>query len=68
MAPNFAKRIQVLTNSFSVCDGEMQGIGVGVYPSAALVNHSCRPNTVAVFDGRELRLRAVQSISSGEEV
>ena len=36
--------------------------------SLSLLNHACRPNCVAVFEGTRLVLRAVQDVSPGEEV
>jgi len=45
-------------------------VGVGLYPAAALVNHSCYPNTVYhhVNQGRTLVFRAIRDIAPGEEV
>lgn len=51
--------LQVMSNSFSICDEEMQGIGVGIYGLPSLVNHSCLPNCVVTFDGAALQLRAI---------
>nr|XP_006817727.1 PREDICTED: histone-lysine N-methyltransferase SMYD3-like [Saccoglossus kowalevskii] len=58
---------RMTSNSFSVCDSEMKPIGVGIYPSASLLNHSCDPNCVAVFNGTDLCIRAVKPISVGDE-
>jgi hypothetical protein len=60
--------MQVMSNSFTVCDEEMQGIGVAIYGVPSLVNHSCSPNAVATFDGATLQLRAIRSIAAGDEV
>lgn len=57
-----------MTNGFGMCDAEMQNIGVGLYPSASLLNHSCQPNCVAVFAGKDMLVRAVRDIPSGGEV
>ncbi|XP_072120911.1 histone-lysine N-methyltransferase SMYD3 isoform X2 [Mobula birostris] len=59
---------QVTCNSFTVSDGEMQEAGVGLYPSMSLLNHSCDPNCVMVFEGKLLRLRAIQDIRQDEEL
>ncbi|XP_078800711.1 histone-lysine N-methyltransferase SMYD3 isoform X2 [Oryzias latipes] len=59
---------KVTCNCFTISDGELQEIGVGLYPSLSLLNHDCRPNCVMVFNGTELQLRAVQDINPGEEL
>ncbi|KAM5238916.1 histone-lysine N-methyltransferase SMYD3 isoform 2-T2 [Ctenodactylus gundi] len=60
----FAK---VICNSFTICNAEMQEVGVGLYPSMSLLNHSCDPNCSIVFNGPHLLLRAVKDIEVGEE-
>ncbi|XP_069340737.1 histone-lysine N-methyltransferase SMYD3 isoform X2 [Eulemur rufifrons] len=60
----FAK---VICNSFTICNAEMQEVGVGLYPSMSLLNHSCDPNCSIVFNGPHLLLRAVRNIEVGEE-
>ncbi|XP_058165379.1 histone-lysine N-methyltransferase SMYD3 isoform X2 [Dasypus novemcinctus] len=60
----FAK---VICNSFTICNAELQDVGVGLYPSMSLLNHSCDPNCCIVFSGPHLFLRAVKAIEPGEE-
>ncbi|XP_044147833.1 histone-lysine N-methyltransferase SMYD3 isoform X1 [Bufo gargarizans] len=55
-------------NSFTISDGEMQDVGVGLYPSMSLLNHSCDPNCVIVFEGTRLHLRTVKEIPQGQEL
>jgi SET and MYND domain-containing protein len=55
-------------NNFNISDGEMRPIGIGLYPVAALINHSCAPNSVAVFEGTTVSIRALQHIPAGEEI
>lgn len=43
-------------------------IGVYVHPYAALINHSCDYNSVVVFDGEEVFVKAVRPISNGEQI
>jgi SET domain len=37
-------------------------------PFAALINHSCEPNALCAFEGKELRIRALQDIAAGQEI
>ncbi|XP_034432962.1 histone-lysine N-methyltransferase SMYD3 [Hippoglossus hippoglossus] len=59
---------KVTCNCFTISDGELQEIGVGLYPSLSLLNHDCRPNCVMVFEGTKLQLRAVRGIKPEEEL
>ena len=43
-------------------------IGLALYLTAAMVNHSCSPNSVQLFRGRSIVLRAVRPIEAGEEI
>ncbi|ELR58064.1 SET and MYND domain-containing protein 3, partial [Bos mutus] len=60
--------LQVICNSFTICNAEMQEVGVGLYPSMSLLNHSCDPNCSIVFNGPHLLLRAVRDVEAGEEL
>ncbi|NWS12841.1 SMYD3 methyltransferase, partial [Pachyramphus minor] len=60
--------LQVTCNCFTISNGEMQDVGVGLYPSMSLLNHSCDPNCVIVFEGYQLLLRSVRDIQIGEEL
>ncbi|KAG1973171.1 histone-lysine N-methyltransferase SMYD3 [Pimephales promelas] len=59
---------RVTCNCFSISDGELQDLGVGLYPSMSLLNHDCRPNCVMIFEGKRLTLRAVKVIRPCEEL
>ncbi|EOA98398.1 SET and MYND domain-containing protein 3, partial [Anas platyrhynchos] len=59
---------QVTCNCFTISNGEMQDVGVGLYPSMSLLNHSCDPNCVIIFEGYQLLLRSVREIQIGEEL
>lgn len=55
-------------NAHTICDDELQPIGLGLYPLAALTNHDCEPNCVQTFEAGALVLRAIRPISCHEEV
>ncbi|XP_046376194.2 uncharacterized protein LOC124148945 [Haliotis rufescens] len=57
---------RMVINTFSICDGEMQPVGSGVYLSPSLLDHSCLPNAVAVFTGTTLSVRCVTDIPSDQ--
>ncbi|GAB1285777.1 Histone-lysine N-methyltransferase SMYD3 [Apodemus speciosus] len=65
---NRPSKAGVICNSFTICNAEMQEVGVGLYPSMSLLNHSCDPNCSIVFNGPHLLLRAVREIEAGEEL
>jgi hypothetical protein len=44
-------------NNHTICDEELRAIGVGLYPLGALINHSCRPNCMQTFTGRNIVFR-----------
>ncbi|KAL7608060.1 hypothetical protein Lser_V15G13765 [Lactuca serriola] len=41
--------------------------GTGLYPFISIINHSCSPNSVLVFEGRMATVRAMQTIPKGSE-
>ena len=42
-------------------------VAEAIFPRAAMVNHSCEPNTALVFRGRTLELRACRTLAAGEQ-
>jgi SET and MYND domain-containing protein len=55
-------------NVFTQSDSEMRPWGIGLYPAAALLNHSCAPNAIASFTGSSLVVRTTQPVAAGEQV
>ncbi|KAK2960358.1 putative histone-lysine N-methyltransferase ASHR1 [Blattamonas nauphoetae] len=56
-------------NSINGHDSELHNWFTGLYPFLSMTNHSCRPNCTAYFSDRgEVFLRAIKSITQGEEV
>ncbi|KAI3424678.1 uncharacterized protein J3R85_010433, partial [Psidium guajava] len=65
VAENFSK---LSCNAHTICDSELRPLGTGLYPVISLINHSCLPNAVLLFEGRTAVVRAVQQIVRGSEV
>ncbi|KAL0119550.1 hypothetical protein PUN28_007773 [Cardiocondyla obscurior] len=43
-------------------------IGGGVYPTVAMLNHSCNPGVIRYFIGTTMIVRAIRTIGAGEEI
>ncbi|KAE8714349.1 Histone-lysine N-methyltransferase ASHR1 [Hibiscus syriacus] len=65
IAENFSK---FACNAHTICDSELRPLGTGLYPVVSIINHSCLPNAVLVFEGRLAVVRAVQHIPKDYEV
>ncbi|XP_034402913.1 histone-lysine N-methyltransferase SMYD1a [Cyclopterus lumpus] len=56
-------------NGFTLSDQRgRQAVGLGLFPNLCLVNHDCRPNCVAILNHGKVELRAVGTVSEGEEL
>ena len=59
-------------NAFTVVESDLsRTVGIGLYVTAAAINHSCDPNCCQTFDASSsasLSIRAVRNISVGEEI
>lgn len=55
-------------NCFNISDQEMNYIGVGLYPLASIINHSCSPNSLIIFEGKKAVVRSLEPIEPGTEV
>lgn len=49
-------------NGFNILDPEMLSIGTGIYLGCSVIDHSCDPNAVAVFEGITIHIRALKDI------
>ena len=56
----------LVTNDYTLC--KPFDIGLGLYPTQSLLNHSCNPNTEAIYIDNRCQIRATKNISAGEEV
>ena len=43
-------------------DGEHLVIGTGIYLAPSIIDHSCAPNAVAIFDGPILTIRTITDV------
>lgn len=53
---------RMCVNGFNILDPEMLSIGTGIYLGCSVIDHSCDPNAVAVFEGVTIHIRAVKDI------
>ncbi|KAG8238712.1 hypothetical protein J437_LFUL015270 [Ladona fulva] len=53
---------RLCVNGFNILDGEMSCIAAGIYLGPSIIDHSCRPNAVATFNGLTLQLRALEDM------
>ena len=59
---------KVMYNVFTICDEELVPVGLGLYPIASFINHSCNPNAVVSFDCNRLSIRSLIAIHAGIEI
>ncbi|XP_026481492.1 histone-lysine N-methyltransferase SMYD3-like [Ctenocephalides felis] len=66
--PNSAELLglygRLTVNGFNILDGEMCSLGTGIYLGISIVDHSCTPNAVVVFEGTTLYIRTLQDLPS----
>ncbi|KAJ4755629.1 N-lysine methyltransferase SMYD2 [Rhynchospora pubera] len=62
---NFSK---LSCNAHTICDTELRPIGTGLFPIVSMINHSCLPNSVLIFEGNVAHVRATESIPKNTEV
>ncbi|MED6128328.1 Histone-lysine N-methyltransferase ashr1, partial [Stylosanthes scabra] len=65
IAENFSK---FACNAHTICDSELRPLGTGLYTVISIINHSCSPNSVLVFEEKTASVRAVQHVPKGSEV
>ena len=49
-------------NSFNILDDDLDSIGTGIYLAASILDHSCKPNAVATFEGPTISIRLIEDI------
>ncbi|CAM9175445.1 unnamed protein product [Ectocarpus sp. 12 AP-2014] len=58
---------RVTLNGITTCDGT-GATGLGLFPSGAMINHSCSPNCQAWWRGSQLEIRCSKPVAAGEEL
>ena len=58
----------LMCNSSRLVTPTFDPLGLILDPQASMMNHSCSPNAVVVFDGPKLEVRALESIQPNTEV
>ncbi|KAF7548449.1 hypothetical protein G7046_g8679 [Stylonectria norvegica] len=59
---------KIQTNAFHRYDADLGQVGIFLEPTLAMANHSCMPNAMVQFVGREAILRAETDIQAGQEI
>ncbi|KAI4487055.1 hypothetical protein M0802_012078 [Mischocyttarus mexicanus] len=59
---------KVKSNKKSLENAKNLFIGGGVYPTVALLNHSCNPGVIRYCIGTTIVVRAIRTIEEGEEI
>lgn len=66
LIPNTAELMgiygRICINSFNIVDLNMNTIGVGIYLGPSVIDHSCKPNAVAVFEGTTINIRTITDL------
>ncbi|KAL1489651.1 hypothetical protein ABEB36_013595 [Hypothenemus hampei] len=64
--PNFVEFTglygRMSVNSFTICNQELQSLGTGIYLAASIIDHSCQPNALAIFEGTTLIIRTIDDM------
>jgi hypothetical protein len=58
----------VVTVGHTIGDMEEKPIGIGLYPTISLLNHSCQPNIISIFHRNKFVARASSSLECGTEI
>ncbi|XP_067215215.1 histone-lysine N-methyltransferase SMYD3 isoform X2 [Linepithema humile] len=63
LIPNVAELMgiygRICTNCFNILDINMNTIAAGIYLGPSVMDHSCKPNSVAVFEGTTIVIRTL---------
>jgi len=59
---------RILINSFNLMNDKFQSVGVGLYLGASVLDHSCQPNAVVIFKGKELIVRTIEDVENISDI
>lgn len=63
------RHLQLLTNNICIREaGQSKVLGTALDVVMSLMNHSCEPNVLTVFQGNRLCVRSLRPIEAGEEL
>lgn len=68
LEPTKMAMCMVMCNSSRLVTPTFDPLGLALDPRTCVINHSCSPSAVIVFDGPKIAVRALKPIQSGEEV
>lgn len=62
--------VQIMETRYSVNiqKAEQNTLGLGLFPTIALINHSCNPNMELIFYGNSCVARLIRTVLAGEEL
>jgi len=63
-----ALRVVEITRPTKFDDPKPEPVGIALYPTVSLINHSCDPNADLNFYGDTVVVRAIRNIHEGEEI
>jgi hypothetical protein len=58
----------LMCNTLRLVTPTFDPLGLVLDPRASIINHSCSPNAVVVFDGPKLSVRALSTVQDGGEI
>ncbi|CDW88943.1 UNKNOWN [Stylonychia lemnae] len=57
-----------ICNGFGIADNQMLRIGTGLYSPTNLINHSCEPSAMVIFNGKRQFIVSCRDIEPDEEI
>ncbi|CAM9805203.1 unnamed protein product [Sphacelaria rigidula] len=63
-----ACRVNVNAHGLRDDSGSNFVVGVGMFPLAAMINHSCRPNCTFTYHGEKMMVRTLEPVKAGTEL